>query len=130
MTPVGRWAIAFWVAAAVWMSDRWVWPLPALLGVGLGVWISHLQRAHRRKRSAGLPPFELGTLLVIVGFLYVYVLYLLLGLGHSDKPAAFGLVLGLIILPLVLVGLVAWGTGKGKVPKWMARVWAQLVAER
>jgi len=130
MTHLGRVLVVFWIAVAIWFSDRWVWPLPALIGVLIGVWISHAQRQHQRKRLSALPPFELGSLLMIASFVYLYVLFLLLGLGRSSGPKGFGLIVGLVVLPLLLIGLIGAIAGKVQLPRWVLKLWDQLLEER
>ena len=130
MSRLGRWLVAFWIALAVWLSDRWAWALPALIGVLLGVAIYRMQRSHHEKGLKGLPPFELGSLLILTGFLYLYVLFLMFHLARSSGEFSLGLLTGLAVLSLLLLGLAAVFLLKVRVPRWLLRVWKRLLEER
>jgi hypothetical protein len=130
MSRLGRWLVGFWIALAVWFSDRWAWALPALIGVLAGVAIVRLQRTHYAKRLKGLPPFELGSLLILTGFLYLYVLFLLFHLSRTAGGFSLGLLTGLVLLSLLLLGLAAVFLLKMKVPRWLSRAWKHLIEER
>ena len=129
MSRLGRVLIWFWIGVAIWFSERWAWTLPAVLGVMIGVWIARAQREHSRKGKQGLPPFEFGSLLIIVSFVYLYVFFLVFQLG-DEGHALFGLLLGLMALSLLLVGLGAVTILKRKVPRWVSNVWDRLLEER
>ena len=130
MSRLGRWLVACWIALAVWLSDRWAWALPALIGVLVGVAISRMQRTHHTRGLKGLPPFELGSLLILTGFLYLYAIFLMLQLSRSSGQLSVGLLAGLAVLSLLLLGLAAIFLLKVKVPRWLLRVWERLLQER
>ena len=130
MSRLSRWLVGFWIALAVWLSDRWAWTLPALIGVFIGVGISRMQQRHYAKSMKGLPPFELGSLLILTGFLYLYVVFLLFALGRSNGQFSLGLLVGLALLPLLLLGLAAVFLFKVRLPRWLSRAWNRLLEER
>ncbi|MBI4004070.1 MAG: hypothetical protein HY353_03530 [Candidatus Omnitrophica bacterium] len=130
MSRLDRWLVGCWIALAVWFSDRWAWTLPALIGVLGGVAIARLQRTHHAKRLKGLPPFELGSLLILTGFLYLYVVFLLFHLSRTAGGFSLGLLTGLVLLSLLLLGFAAVFLLKKKVPRWLSRVWKHLIEER
>ena len=129
MSRLGKFLVWFWIGVAVWFSERWAWVLPAMLGVVIGVWIAKAQRAHYRKGKPGLPPFELGSLLIIVSFVYLYVSFLIFQFGEEGH-SLFGLLLGFVALSLLLVGLSTMVILKRKLPRWMSNVWDRLLEER
>ena len=129
MSKLDRWLVGFWVALAVWFSDRWAWALPALVGVLVGVAITRLQRTHYEKRLKGLPPFEFGSLLILTGFLYLYVIFLLFHLSRAADQFSPGLLAGLVLLSILLLGLAAVFLFKMKIPRWLLRAWKRLLEE-
>ena len=130
MSRLGRFLIWFWIGVAIWMSERWAWTLPALIGVVVGVWIARAQREHYRKRKQGLPPFELGSLLILVSFAYLYSFFLMFQGGEEGLRSRVGLALGCVTLSLVLLAVGAVTIGKRKVPGWLSKVWDRLLEER
>ena len=139
MSRWGRWLMGFWIALAIWMSDRWVWMLPALIGVVVGTIISRMQRKSPPKGGEGLPPFELGSLLILVSFVYLYLMFFvfqlrrtreLLWLEESVEPPSRLLIVGVVGLSLVLFGLGAALIWKMKVPAQLSRLWERLLEER
>ena len=134
MTRLGKSLACFWIGVAAWLSDRWAWTLPALIGVVVGVSLSRLQRQHHNAGKKGLPPFELGSLLILLlfvaSFVYLYLTFLVLELGRSLGYSPWVLGLGTVLLSLILVGLGAVFILKRRVPQWLLQVWDWLLAER
>ena len=127
MSRLSRCLVGGSMAIAIWLSDRWLWTAPALVGVVLGVVMSRRQRpAHQTVGWGG----GLGALLVMASFLYLYVLFLIFELGREGRPSLLGLLLGLVMLPLLLCGVGQALIGKGRIPRWLSRVWEQLLEER
>ena len=134
MSRLGRGLVWFWVAVSIWLSDRWAWTLPAVGGVIVGVALARIQRDHYTRRTKGLPPFELVSLLIILltctSFVYLYVVFLLFGGRRPEGAARLGLFLGFLLIALLLVGALALAVRKLRVPPWLSRVWDWLLAER
>ena len=133
MTRLGRLLVWFWVALAIWLSDRWAWTIQALGGVMVGVSVARLQRQHREEGKGGLPPFEAGSLLILLvltSVAYLYLLYLMVQLGKAEGVSVGGLLLGLTGLSMILVGLGAVFLLKVKLPRWLSQVWDWLLEER
>jgi hypothetical protein len=134
MSRLGRLLVWFWIAVAVWISDRWAWTLPALGGVIAGVTLSRMQQKHREKGAKGLPPFEMSSLLIMLlisaSFVYLYVMFLLFELGREEGHALVGLAVGFVIVSLIFLGLGTVVVLKLKVPGWLSRLWDWLLEER
>ena len=135
--PSPRRVIGFCLAVAVWLSDRWVWTLPALLGVTLGILMTRQGQGEpsgQRKLAS-----ELGSLLVLVSFVYLYLVLLIFQLRRVmelfalqdavDAPSPL-LFLGMIVLSTVLLGLGAILIFRMAIPGWLSRLWNQLLEER
>lgn len=133
-----RWILAFCLAVAVWMSDRWMWTLPALLGVISGTLMSRPSRtpAANGHDTSGSP---LGALLVLVSFVYLYLTFLIFQIkrlhdlfaleGTADRPSVLFLI-GVVALSLLLLGLGGILLFRMKIPQWLSKMWEQLVEER
>ena len=134
MTRLGKSLAWFWIGVAVWLSDRWAWTLPALIGVVVGVSLSRVQRQHHEAGKKGLPPFELGSLLILLlfisSFVYLYLAFLVLELGRSMGFSSWTLGTGVILLFFVLLVLGGVIVLKRKIPRWLSRVWDWLLEER
>ena len=115
---------------SVWLSDRWIWAVPGLAGAIVGVAISKRGQRNSQKHQGGLPAGELGALLIIVSFVYLYLLILVFKLGRAERPSVATLLLGLIVSLLIVLGLAAVVVGKAKIPGWLSRIWDKLLAER
>lgn len=137
MAPPSRRLIVFCLAVAVWLSDRWIWTLPALLGVTLGIMMT-------RRNPGGAPKHpglasELGSLLVLVSFVYLYLVFLvfqlrrvmeLLALQETAEAPSPVLLLGMVVLTAVLLGLGAVLIFRMAIPGWLSRLWSRLLEER
>ena len=140
MNRFGSWLLIGWVGVAVWLSDRWVWTLPGLAGVVAGVSFSKWQRRPRHKtRAGGRLSVDLGPLLILVGFVYLYLTFLILEFVRvrelieledaTLQPSRF-LLMGFIGLSSLLLGLSAMLVLRLKTPTWLARSWEWLLQER
>ena len=129
MSRLGKLLVWFWVGVAVWLSERWAWTLPAVIGMALGVWIAKAQQEYRRHKKRGLPPFELGSLLILVSFLYLYLLFLIFQGGEEETGSGVGLGIGVVVLSLLLLGAGAAAIGKLRLPRWVASAWERLLEE-
>jgi uncharacterized BrkB/YihY/UPF0761 family membrane protein len=118
------------IGLGVWLSDRWTWMVPALVGVVVGVALYRIHRVSRARRIPQLPPAELGSLLILTGFLYLYVVFLMLQLSRATGQVSVGLVAGLVVLSALLVGLAAVFLLKVKVPRRLGRLWKRLLEDR
>ena len=138
MSRRSPWLVALCIAVAVWLSDRWVWTLPALFGVVLGVGLS---RAQHRLRQEGLmvSSVDFGFLLILVSFLYLYVTALLIQLCNAYELVALDadverggthLIVGFVFLAVVFIGMVISCCTRVKVPGWLAQLWDRLIEER
>lgn len=130
MSKRGRWLVVCLLALAVWLSDRWAWALPALIGVVIGVAIVQIHRHRRGRGTNDLPVSELSSLMILASFLYLYVFFLLCEMGRSTGRVSAGLVLGSVGLLVILVGLVAVFLMRVKVPRWLSKAWRRLLEER
>lgn len=134
MTRLGRLLVAFWIGVAIWLSDRWAWTLPSLVGIIVGVSLSRAQQRHRQRGRKGLPPFETTSVLAIVlcaaSFLYLYLFFLLNEFGQELPFSPLALGLGALLLSVVLVGLLAVFWKRWAVPHWLLRAWDWLLEER
>ena len=130
MSTSGRWLVACLLAIAVWMSDRWAWALPSLLGVLIGVAILRIHRRRRGRKAANLPASEWSVLLILTGFLYLYVFFLLFESARSEGRASPGLLVGFVVWLAVLTGLVAVFLLNAKIPRWLSKLWRRLLQER
>lgn len=120
------------IGAAIWLSERWSWLLPAIIGVGVGVQVAKVQRRNRRQRATGVPALELGSLLILASFVYLYVVFLAFIFFEFDEgryPLA-GLMVGLALLSFLLVGLVASTVFHRTPPTWLSTLWNRLLEER
>ena len=122
--------IACLLAIAVWVSDRWAWVLPSLLGVLIGVAILRIHRRRRGRKTADLPASEWSALLILTGFLYLYVFFLLFETARSAGRASPGLLVGFVVWLAVLTGLVAVFLLNAKIPRWLSKLWRRLLEER
>ncbi len=118
--------LACWIGLAIWISDQWAWLVPALIGVILGLSLERARRSQRRQ-PRGFPPSELGPLLILSSFAYLYVVFLIFVMGRESR-SVLGLVLGILCLTLAL-GLMIIRWWKGTVPAWVSRVWEALLKE-
>ena len=137
MARVGRWLLVAWIAAAVWISDRWLWTLPTLAGVMASVRLSHLQRrAQRGRLSPADPATWLIVALILASFLYLYLLCLVLHLTELLDPEAMTspsvafAAAGSLVLAGVLAGILFALGRQRRTPEWFLRLWAWLVEER
>ena len=130
MSTRSRWLIGCLLAVAVWVSDRWVWALPSLLGVLMGVAIVRIHRRRRGRKAADLPASEWSVLVILTGFLYLYVFFFLCEAARSAGRMSVGLVLGLVGLLAVLTGLIAAFLLQVKIPRWLSKLWNRLLEER
>ena len=137
MKPLRRWLLGFSIAVAVWLSDQWLWTVPGLIGVSVGVWLANRRKEDEAAQEA--PALALSSLLIIVSFLYLYVLFLvlqlrrtfeLLALDEASGRPGLGLIAGFVFLSLLLLSLGAVLLFKLKVPRWVLRVWEQLLEQR
>ena len=126
MSRLGSLVLACWIGLAVWLSDQWAWLLPALIGVIVGLSLERAQRSPQR-RSLGVPPSALGSLLILSSLAYLYVVFLIFVMGRESR-SVLGLALGLLLLTLVL-GLLIIRWWKGSVPSWVSRLWEALLKE-
>ena len=118
------------LAIAVWLSDRWMWVLPSLLGVLMGVAIVRIQRRRRGGKATEHPASEWSVLIILTGFLYLYVFFLLCEAARSAGRASPGLLVGFVALLAVLAGLIAAFLLKVKIPRWLSKLWNRLLEER
>jgi hypothetical protein len=127
------------VAIAIWLSDRWVWVLPALIGVMAGTAFVNSGKPPRSFWGPVELPATLGSLLIVISFLDLSVVFLilqvgrLLELGALGEPA--GPVPGLVMAGTVALVLLVLGAGAVvlaglRVPQWMKTVWRRLLEER
>jgi phosphatidylglycerophosphate synthase len=130
MSTSGRWLVACLLAVAVWVSDRWAWVLPALLAVLIGVAIARIHRRRRGRKATNLPASEWSVLLILTGFLYLDVYFLLFESARSAGRASPGLLVGFVVLLAILTGLVAVFLLNVKIPRWLSKLWRQLLEER
>ena len=138
MSRLSRWLVAFWIAVAIWMSDRWVWILPALIGVVVGTAISRAQSKHPRARDKALRPREMGSLMVLTSFVYLYLAFIvfqvrrvheLLQLEEPIEPPPAWLLVGLMGLSFLAVGLGAVLLSRTIIPRWLSRLWDRLLED-
>ena len=124
------------VVMAVWLSDRCVWVLPGLIGVSLGVALS---RRQPELDEAGDLPVALSSLLIIAGFVYLYVTFLVLelrrmlelfDLEEETAQPSWLFIGGVTALSLLLLGLGAALLLKLKLPSWLSKTWRFLLEER
>ena len=129
----GPWLVVFWIALAIWLSDRWFWALPALGGVALVVGLSKWQRSQYQRRAKGLPPFELiSTLLMVLAaasFLYLQVLLVVFQLG-SQGQFQLAAIAGALILAALLTAAGLLAVRQAHAPRRLLRVWEWLLVER
>ena len=120
------------IGVSIWLSDRWSWTLPAVIGVGVGVYVAKAQRRTPHQPAAGVPAFELGSLLILTSFVYLYVIFLVLLFFESDeaRPAAAGLLAAAVLLSLLLAGLIASTVFHRRPPAWLSTLWSRLLDER
>lgn len=134
MSRLGRGLVWCWVAVAIWLSDRWTWTLPAFGGVLAGVALTRIQQDHYTRRTKGLPPFELVSLLIILltctSFVYLYVVFLLFGGRRPEGAVRLGVFLGFLLIALLLVCALALAVRKLKIPRQLSDIWKWLLAER
>ena len=132
-----RGMIGFCVAVAVWLSDRWIWTFPALFGVTLGLVMTRRGQGESSDQM-GLAS-ELGSLLVLVSFVYLYLVFLIFQLRRVTELVTFQdavdapsplLLLGMIVLTAVLLGLGAVLIFRMAIPGWLSRLWSRLLEER
>ena len=124
-----RWLVWGSLLMSVWLSDRWIWMIPGLAGAILGVAISKRGRKDFQKHHGGLPAGELGALLIIGSFVYLYLLFLVFKLARAERPSVATLFLGLIVSLLMVLGSTAVVIGKAKIPGWLSRIWDKLLEE-
>ena len=131
-----RWAALWAVAVAVWMSDRWLWMVPGLLGVLGGVRLAR----YRAGSAADLQLGErFGSLLILAGMVYLYVVLIALEwcrwralVDESELPQHPPLLL-ISASTVVLLALLAWGALlllRLPPPRWLLRLWAFLLQPR
>ncbi len=140
MNRLGGLLLIGWIGVAVWLSDRWIWVVPGLGGVVAGVAFSKGQRRPRsRSTTGGWHTGGLGPLLVLAGFVYLYLTFLILEFTRvrelieledaAPLPSRL-LLLGCAGLSLILLGLSAMLLLNLKTPAWLARSWEWLLEER
>ena len=138
MSRLGRWLLGFWIAVAIWMSDRWVWTLPALIGVVVGTAISRAQSKHPRARDKALRLREIGPLMVLTSFVYLYLAFIvfqlrrvheLLQLEEPIELPPVWLAVGMIALSITATVLGAMLISRTTVPRWLSRLWDRLLED-
>lgn len=136
MAHVNKWLTAFLIIVAVWLSDDAVWILPGLLGVTLGVALAGGARA--RNLQAG-QAHSLASLLIFVGFLYVYMAFVLLqfrrtlemlALWERPERPVTALLIGSVVVSCLLAIVGAGLILRLPVPPWLRRAWRHLLMPR
>ena len=115
------------IAMAAWLSEQWLWTLPALIGVIIGVAIS---RAGRQGGPLAGHALTLGTILLVASFVYLYVLLLVFWLRDPSVFPVKGIMASFVCVLFLLLGLGAMASFGVRMPTWISRLGDALLKDR